>query len=392
MQTETMTIGKAFTWVKGKKPSQLFDTANENFIPYLSASYFRTNKPDYYADVNDKNCVSVINDDVVLIWDGSNAGDVFQGLTGALSSTMVRFNKSEECDTKFLYFLLKNNFRNLNQQTTGSTIPHVSGTVLKNIEILITNPKKQKSIARMLTIIQEAIARQEEMIRKLKDLKQGMMRQIFTHGTRGEETKMTEIGEMPESWRAVKLGEVCGIIGSSITFSQALHKRGDNKVHGIKVSDMNIAGNEKYINKTQTEFELTDTTKLVPPNSLIFPKRGAAIATNKKRITTIFSLLDPNLIAVVSNGDLLSPFIYYYFETFDLRTLTDRGTIPQLNKKDLLPVILPVPNKSEQQNIINAFDSIESKIEITNEKLSTYQNLFKTLLHELMSGERRVKI
>ena len=207
MEVEMTTIGKVCTWVKGKKPSQLFDTVNENFIPYLSASYFRTNKPDYYANVNDKNCVPVINDDVVLIWDGSNAGDVFRGLTGALSSTMVKFNKSKECDNSFLFFLLKNNFKNLNRQTTGSTIPHVSGTVLKNIEILITNPEEQKSIAKVLSTIQEAIVEQEKLITGLKDLKQGLMQQLFTHGTKGEKTKMTEIGEIPESWWVVSLSE-----------------------------------------------------------------------------------------------------------------------------------------------------------------------------------------
>jgi type I restriction enzyme, S subunit len=272
----------------------------------------------------------------------------------------------------------------------GATIQGITREDLKQIKIIFPPLSEQIAIARILTTIQDAIASQETLIAKLKELKRSMMQHLFTRGTKGEKTKMTKIGEIPESWEVVELGSVCEVLASSLTFKQAEKKSGNAEVHGIKVSDMNAIGNEKYICTTSTVFNFPDLERLVPPGAIIFPKRGAAIATNKKRLTTKYSLLDPNLVAVVPKDTILTDFLFYYFEGFDLVSLTDVGTIPQLNKKDLIPVLLPLPGKNELQIIVATLRSIEKKILINTGKLLAYQNLFKTLLHELMSGERGV--
>jgi len=224
-----------------------------------------------------------------------------------------------------------------------TTIPNLSKSRLAEFELILPPLSEQKAIAHILTTVQEAIAGQEAMINKLQELKKSMMHHLFMHGTKGEKTKMTEIGEMPESWEVVELGKICDILSSSRTFKQAEIKIGPVKVHGIKVSDMNMKGNEKRIYSTGISFNFSNTEKLIPPGAIIFPKRGAAIATNKKRITLQYSLLDPNLIAVSVKSMILPNFLYYFFERFDLRTLTDCGTIPQLNKKSLIPILFKCP-------------------------------------------------
>ena len=46
------------------------------------------------------------------------------------------------------------------------------------------------------------------MIEKLRELKQSMMHELFTRGTRGEKMRMTEIGEVPESWKIIKIDDL----------------------------------------------------------------------------------------------------------------------------------------------------------------------------------------
>lgn len=271
-----------------------------------------------------------------------------------------------------------------------TTIPNLSKSRLSELEVLVPTLLEQQKIVKILTTLQETISIQEELLLKLKVLKQSMMHHLFTHGTKGEPTKITEIGEMPESWEIKRLGDLSKIMGSGITFSQAEKIKGQYTVSGIKVSDMNLRGNKKYIKNTQTTFYFSNVSKVVPSQSLIFPKRGAAIATNKKRITTQYSLLDPNLIAVVTNSLISPDFMYYFFETIDLKKLTDTGTIPQLNKKDLLPLRIVVPTTEEQSLIVKILEVVDKKTEINEERLSEYEILFKTLLHELMSGERKI--
>jgi type I restriction enzyme S subunit len=64
----------------------------------------------------------------------------------------------------------------------------------------------------------------------------------------------------------------------------------------------------------------------------------------------------------------------------------------RLNKSVLEKTLLPWPNYQEQENVVSVFLSIDDRIGVAQEKLSVYQSLFKTLLHELMSGERRVAL
>ena len=126
-------------------------------------------------------------------------------------------------------------------------------------------------------------------------------------------------------------------------------------------------------------------------SAVVFPKRGAAIATNKKRLTTTWTVLDPNLIAVRPKGKVDSGFLFYWTQTFDLKKITDPGPTPQLNKKDLTPLLMPVPpDISEQQEIAAALSTVEAKIDLLRHAHALLSDLFDTLLHQLMTAQIRV--
>ena len=79
------------------------------------------------------------------------------------------------------------------------------------------------------------------------------------------------------------------------------------------------------------------------------------------------------------------------FQRLDLRTISDKGLIPQLNKKDLMPVLVPMPSVDEQEEVVLTIKRIDAKIHINTDKLKTLQSLFKSMLHHLMTGQIRVK-
>jgi type I restriction enzyme S subunit len=163
---------------------------------------------------------------------------------------------------------------------------------------------------------------------------------------------------------------------------------------GVKVSDMNLAGNDNsfVIANVQKRLPLTlARKKMIPPNAVVFPKRGAAIATNKKRLTTTWTVLDPNLIAVHPKTNVDSNFLFYWTQTLDLKAITDPGPTPQLNKKDLTPLRMPLPpNIEEQREIARVFSTVEAKIDLHRRSRASLNGLFRTLLHQLMTAEIRV--
>jgi type I restriction enzyme S subunit len=397
MITEKKTIGELFTWVKGKRPTRLFDNEKEETIPYLSASYFRTNKPDYYASVNDKNCVLVDKDEIVLIWDGSNAGDVFCGLQGALSSTMVKFNKSEKCLSNFLYYLLVKNFRNLNKRTTGSTIPHVNGSALKEIEIPINSIADQQSVIKILSTVQSAISGQEALFIKLKELKRSMMLFLFAHGTKGEKTKMTEIGEIPNSWGTVELGKL--IMKAQYGLSKKGNNTGTNPILRMTNQNDGYIALEKlqYVELSSSELEKFEIQSgdiiFNRTNSIDLVGRTAIYTHNQKGVVFASYLIRIR----TDENKLLPEFFNFYMNTEAtqrrLKDLATRGVSQSnISATRLTTLKIQLPTINEQREITEALKEVDQKIAVTREKLLSYQNLFRTLLHELMNGERKVKI
>jgi type I restriction enzyme S subunit len=231
------------------------------------------------------------------------------------------------------------------------------------------------------------------------ELKKDLMYKLFTEGTCGEPQKQTEIGLIPESWQVIPLGDCCDIANSRISYTELtrLDSSTSNEaadVMGVKVSDMNLPGNEEAFVDANLIRRLSPELakkKTIPPGAIVFPKRGAAIATNKKRVTTTWTVLDPNLIAVVPGERVIPGYLYYWSQIFDLRKITDPGPTPQLNKKDVAPVPFPLPQKpDEQDEITNALETIDKSLCGYRQRLSVMRDLFRTLLHKLMAAEIRV--
>ena len=76
---------------------------------------------------------------------------------------------------------------------------------------------------------------------------------------------------------------------------------------------------------------------------------------------------------------------------FDLRTITEPGPTPQLNKKNLLPLRIPIPpTQEEQREIVAIFDALDRKIDLHRRKRAVLEELFKALLHKLAMAEIQV--
>jgi type I restriction enzyme S subunit len=212
--------------------------------------------------------------------------------------------------------------------------------------------------------------------------------------------KETEIGQMPEHWALVPLADVATVKTSTAELSRLKKAQADSgqgiSVLFLKVSDMNLPGNHRTISMAQ-EHAIEDVRKeaisslsIVPPGSVVLPKRGAAIATNKKRLTGKHCILDPNILAVIPGDQVDSDYLFGWFEQVDLRKITDATTLPQLNKKDIEPLLFPMPLLVEQQVIARTLRTCDTKIEAEENRRQAFDALFQSLLHHLMTGKVRV--
>ena len=95
----------------------------------------------------------------------------------------------------------------------------------------------------------------------------------------------------------------------------------------------------------------TDTAgkTIIPAGSVVFPKRGGAIGTNKKRILLFDTCVDLNTMGVIPGKRLLTEYLFAYFQCLDLADISDGSTIPQINNKNVAPLQIPIPPISVQQ-------------------------------------------
>ena len=79
--------------------------------------------------------------------------------------------------------------------------------ILVNLEIPLPNPIEQAAVVRALDAVQRAKKVRQRELSLERERKAALMDYLFTHGTRGEPKKQSEIGEVPESWHVVPLAD-----------------------------------------------------------------------------------------------------------------------------------------------------------------------------------------
>lgn len=186
--------------------------------------------------------------------------------------------------------------------------------------------------------------------------------------------------KVPMSWEVIELGSVCSIVsGNTPKGLENIFNYGT--IQFYKVSDMNLSGNELFMKVSNNHLTLAEVKKLkikiFPKGTVIFPKRGGAILTNKKRILESDSSFDLNLMGVIPNKFIISKFIFYFFLRIDLGKICDGSSVPQINNKNIEPLLFSLPPLAEQHRIVAKIEELFSELDKGVETLKVAQQQLK---------------
>ncbi len=192
-------------------------------------------------------------------------------------------------------------------------------------------------------------------------------------------------------WPTRFLSDVVTIASGQTPKELTLEPSGD--VPFYKVGDMNLAdgavmkGARGYVSVAQAA---KLGLHVRPAGTVIFPKRGGAIATNKKRLLSRPAAYDLNTMGLVPGDDLLPEYLLLWLSTIDLSDLADGSNVPQINHGDLALLKLPIPPIADQEFLVTeASRSLDAIIRAEASVLSNdsrASRLRSTILNAAFSG------
>ena len=284
---------------------------------------------------------------------------------------------------------------------TGASYPAVRDADVLNQAVPLPPLSDQYAIATALKLARSAVLCQKRCEDVAMSLKRAAMQTLFTRGLRGEIHKYTEIGPIPESWSESTLGELCGGPGGSLQtgpFGSQLHKD-DYQKTGVPVVNPTHLDAGRIVPDHVPRISNQDADRLkrhrLEASDMLFARRG--------QIGRMAFVTDNEEGWLCGTGCFLvrvrrpfvdNRFLSQLFSTEPLvRWLSAHAAgaiMPNLNNVvlRLMPVFLP--SISEQREIVAILDAIDSKIDLHRRKLAVLEELFKALLHKLMTREIRM--
>lgn len=360
-------------------------------ITNVQQGFISNHNPKYVSIPNDSKLVQfIVNEGDILM---SLTGDVgrvgvvkSENLPAALNQRVARIQiKSRELlDENFLFYLLNSDsFREkIEELGHGAAQLNVATSDIAKLLIPLPSLATQQKIVEKLEAIFAEIDRAnvatEANLKNAEALFQSYLTKVFERGGDG--------------WLVENIGNIC-TLRSGTTVDVKLEKP-VGELPYLKVADMNLDVNKKSITSSSRFLDLSDVgaKSIIRKGSTIFPKRGGAIDTNKKRITDVDIAIDLNLMSVFPSEKLNSQLLYFYFLSLDMKKLGSGSSIRQINNYDIEPLEINFPkNMEEQTDIVNKITNLYSSCECLKisflDKLENLAFMKQSVLKQAFNGE-----
>jgi len=310
------------------------------------------------------------------------------------STEWIPILPANQVDSDFLYYLLWSEHVMPKAQSlvSGSTPSRqrVDPRAFYQIQVPIPPISEQRCITDVLLKVQTAIEQQAKLIALTNELKTTILNKLLTKGIYGEKQKNTEMGLIPESWEVLPLEKV-----ASIERGKFGHRpRNAPQFYGgtipfVQTGDVtNSDGRIETYTQTLNEEGLR-ISKMFPAGTILI-----TIAANIgfTGILQFDSACPDSLIGLTPSHAMSVEFLEYYLETQrpKMDRMAPQGTQKNINIQFLKPWPVPVPSLAEQKEIAHCLNIIDWKRRLAEKQKMYLADLFRTLLHELMTAQIRV--
>ncbi|MBP3908563.1 MAG: restriction endonuclease subunit S [Turicibacter sp.] len=310
---------------------------------------------------------------------------IFKDNRGCIAQNIVALEFNEYCNSEFMYYylsspIMQNQISFLNRQ---SAQPNLKVPDFINLAVSLPPLKEQQKIAEILSSVDAAIEKTEQVIAKTEEVKKGLMQQLLTQGIGHTEFKQTEIGEIPIDWEVKQMKELCNLLNGRAYKKSELLDCGKTPV--LRVGNFFTNQNWYYSDLELEENKYCDNGDLLYAWSASFGPR----IWDGGKVIYHYHIWKLELL-----GNINRDFMYYLLlnDVNRIKKSTTGSTMIHISKENMEPRLFAIPSLYEQQKIANILVNQDLMIKHEYLKLDRLNNLKKGLMQQLLTGQVRVKV
>ena len=271
------------------------------------------------------------------------------------------------------------NYLDIKPFISGTTRGKLNQGMMKRVPLGLPPLSEQRAIAHVLQTIQEAKSTRQHEIELEQERKASLMDDLFSHGTKGEPRKQTEIGEIPESWKVVRLEDTCHIIMGQSPPSTTYNNE------GIGMPFLQGKAEFTELFPVPTKY-CTKRLRVSPRGSVLMSVRAPVGDVN---LADMEYVIGRGLTSIsLKRGNNLFLFYLLLHHKNRIQAQGYGSIFKSINKATINDFIISLPQLSEQDTIAEIFQAIDEKTAALKKEAEHLDELFHTMLDELMTGQR----
>lgn len=265
----------------------------------------------------------------------------------------IKDNFKESFDVKFLFYYCFKLDEWCTKNTTTSSFSSVDMKGFKKFKFPIPPLEVQQEVAKTLDQFTQLEAELEAELEARRRQYSFYRRRLLNFST-APNIHWQPLGEVAE-------------IRSGWGFPKSKQGNKTGEIPFYKVSDMNLRGNEVAMHSASNYIDIATAEQLrtrpAPAGTIVFPKIGATLKTNKKRILSRMSAYDNNVMGLIPTPKINPRFLYYWMQEVDLASIAnDSGAVPSIRKSDMANTPFPLLPINEQHRVVSILDKFDSLV------------------------------
>ncbi|RWX44542.1 type I restriction enzyme, S subunit, partial [Candidatus Electrothrix aarhusensis] len=291
------------------------------------------------------------------------------------------------CLPKWLYYAILNLGIKKYNESTG--VPSLNRETIYSISSLHPPLQEQKKIAEILTSVDVVIEKTEAQISKLRDLKKAMMTELLTKGIGHTEFKDSPVGRIPAAWKVFPLGGISQYINGHVFKPGSWTDKG---YQIIRIQNLNGGTDFNCYNG------IVDENWMVESGDLLFAWSGQRGKSFGARIWNgSKGVLNQHIFKVISDERYVTKaFLHSKLQQIQVELEAKahgfKDSFMHVKKGEITAYQVALAGKKEQEKIVGILSSIERCYDCAVKKLTQTKTLKKALMHDLLTGKKRVKV